>query len=103
MKAIIEGKRYDTDTAEELAGWSNTNDYGDFRHEGFVVYRTKGGRYFIEFWGGPLSRYGRVFGNDRHGDKGLSALSNEAARTHLERCGDKGTAALERYFDVEDA
>jgi hypothetical protein len=30
MKAIIDGKRYDTDSAERLGGWQNMSDYGNF-------------------------------------------------------------------------
>ena len=32
MKSIINGKRYDTETAQELASWDNGCNCGDF-HE----------------------------------------------------------------------
>jgi hypothetical protein len=103
MKAIIDGKRYDTETAEELAGCSNTNDYGDFRHEGYKVYRTPKGNYFMHYWGGPLSSYATKHGDEYRGDEGLRPLDNQEARELLEGCGRDGATALEKYFPIEDA
>lgn len=44
MKAIIDGKLYDTDTAEELGSWVKENAPGSPIIE---LYRSPGGAYFI--------------------------------------------------------
>jgi hypothetical protein len=103
MKAIIDGKRYDTDTAEELAGWENMADRGNFRYESFDVYRTKKGRYFLCYSGGPLSSYARRAGNEYHGSNGIKPLTEAEAIEYLEGCGREGTAAIEKYFTIEEA
>ena len=38
MKKIINGKRYDTDTAKELGSWSYSH-YGDFAYVCETLYR----------------------------------------------------------------
>ena len=56
MKKIVEGKRYDTETAT-LIGEYSYGYRGDFEriHEG--LYRTKTGNYFVAGTGGPKTRY----------------------------------------------
>jgi hypothetical protein len=103
MKAIFAGKRYDTETAEELASWQNTTQIGDFSAEGFTIYRTKNGNYFRHAWGGPMSSLGRKVGNEYHNYDGIVPLAPDEAREDLEQCGRDGLDALERYFPVEDA
>lgn len=48
MKKIISGKRYDTDTAEEIAALDN-GGYGDCVE---TLYKTKKGAYFLYENGG---------------------------------------------------
>jgi hypothetical protein len=103
MRAIIDGKRYDTETAEELGGWENMRDYGNFHYEGFTVYRTKKGNYFLKYSGGALSSYGRSSGNERWGSDGIRPIEDAEAREYLERCGREGAEALEKYFVIEEA
>ena len=58
MKKIINGKRYDTDTAKFIghAGYSHPSDL-DYWSENLYVKKT--GEFFIHGEGGARSRYGR--------------------------------------------
>lgn len=47
MKRIINGKTYDTDTAELVASGDNGCDVGDCWRRNEELYRTKKGAYFI--------------------------------------------------------
>lgn len=56
MKKIINGKKYDTDTAQELG----TYEYGlpgDYRYFNEMLYCKKNGEYFLYGEGGPASKY----------------------------------------------
>ncbi len=58
MKMIIDGNRYDTKAAEELASWWNGLGSNDFHHCAETLYRTKSGAFFLHGFGGALSKYG---------------------------------------------
>ena len=58
MKSIINGKRYDTETAEEIANWDNgIYSRRDFNWCDETLYRTTTGALFLHGEGGPLTRY----------------------------------------------
>jgi len=104
MKAIIDGKRYDTETAELIAEWSNGLGYSDFKHCEEDLYRTRKGTWFISGAGGPLSSYAVPYGNNgSSGSKAIRPLTAEEARSWLER--HRELDALEKYFPdaIEDA
>ena len=63
MKRIIEGAKYDTETAKFIGSDSFSNS-GDFNHWSEKLYRTKSGKYFLHGEGGPMSRYSRVVGQN---------------------------------------
>ena len=56
MKKVINGKLYDTSTAEKIGSWSH-GSRRDFRRVREVLYRKKTGELFLHGSGGPLSRY----------------------------------------------
>lgn len=101
MKAIINGKRYDTDTAREISSNGNDASYSDFRHWHEVRYRTKKGAWFVHGEGGPMSRWARSVNNGSTGGEGIIPLTDGEARDWLEKA--KDTRSLELYFPVEDA
>lgn len=105
MKKIIDGKRYDTTTATEVAEWDNGLGYSDFKHCGETLYRTPRGNWFTVGYGGPMSRYARSTGtNSTSGSRDVfQVLTAAAAREWLERHGE--TAAIEQHFgaEIEDA
>ena len=66
MKRIIEGKVYDTETAEVVSSDSFSTS-GDFHHWSEVLYKTKKGNYFLHGEGGPMSQYSQDLGNNSTG------------------------------------
>lgn len=104
MKAIIKGKRYDTETAELLAPVPCSYGRSDFRYHDTSIYRTAKGNYFITGEGGPMTMWAKAaVGGGYTGGRGIRPLSVDEAREYLERCGAEGTSAIEKYFPVEDA
>lgn len=98
MKAIIDKKTYNTETATEIAHDSNGAGYGDFRYWEETLYRTPKGNWFTVGGGGPMSKYARpVAGGATGGDKDVFiVLSENEAYDWLERAEE--TTAIENYF-----
>ena len=103
MKAIINGKRYNTETANLVASWSNGYYVSDFHHCAEDLYVTRKGAWFLSGEGGPMSKYSVQVSNGRGGGGCISAISAEQARSWLEERQE--VEALEKYFasDVDDA
>jgi len=101
MEAVIEGLRYDTETAELVASHS----YGYTTDHGYAdedLYRTQNGRWFLAGKGGPASRYAEsVDGNGRIGGSGIVPITELEAREHLETWEPDSEAF--KYFDIQDA
>lgn len=103
-KAIINGKRYNTETATLVAEWGNGLSYSDFKHCEESLYRSKKGSWFTVGSGGPMSRYARAVGNMTGGSSDVvRPITADEARVWLERIGDAD--AIERHFanEIEDA
>ena len=84
MKRIINGKKYDTDTAKILgsAGYSHP---GDFSFWAERLYRKRTGEFFLHGIGGPMSRYARRIGPDEWiGGEEIRPLSLEEAQKWAE-------------------
>src|SRR4051812_45958300 len=87
MKAIINGKRYDTATAtligEAEGGGRSMSDWHFWSED---LYRTpRSGTYFLAGYGGPLSRYARSVGqNEWTGGERIIPLSAADAREWAE-------------------
>src|SRR3990172_2422569 len=64
MKKVIDGKIYNTETAELLHEWDNGMYGNDFGRCEEALYRTKKGAYFIAGEGGAMSRYARSCGSN---------------------------------------
>lgn len=80
MKKIIDGKRYNTQTAKQVAGWSNDLGYSDFDHIEEALYHTKNGNWFLYGRGGPKTKYFRFApgGNKSSGEDIIPLYPNEA-------------------------
>jgi hypothetical protein len=105
VNRIINGKRYDTETADRVAYVGNNLGVSDFGYEVTHLYRTKKGAWFIAGEGGPRSRWAHRVGNNGYsGGDGLEPLTKDEARTMLE-ARDDCAAVIERYFadEIEDA
>jgi hypothetical protein len=85
MKKIINGKRYDTNTAK-LMGIAKYSHPRDFRHWQEELYRKQTGEFFLYGIGGPLSPYARQTGqNQWSGDEKIRPLSLEEAQSWAEK------------------
>jgi len=102
MKKIINGKSYNTDTAEIIASFENGLGSRDFRNYSEELYKTKKGNYFLAGEGGAMTKYSRPVGNMTDGGSDIFVLSKTEAIEWLERHGE--TEALEKYFadDIEE-
>jgi len=84
MKKIINGKRYDTDTAT-LIGSAGYSYSGDLEYWTEELYRKKTGEFFLYCKGGALSRYGRQTGqNEWSGGEKIRPLSLKEAQEWAE-------------------
>ena len=85
MKKIINGKKYDTETAKEVGYWSNGGSWRDFSHVDETLYRKKTGEYFLFGEGGPQTRYAVSTGqNSWTGGEKIIPLTHENARQWAE-------------------
>jgi hypothetical protein len=98
MKAVINRKRYDTDTATEIASWSNGAYSGDFNRCEETLYVTKAGNYFLHGEGGALSKYARSCegGRSRGGGSAITPMTRDEAIEWLEAHGE--AEAIEKHF-----
>ena len=86
MRRVIDGKVYDTETAQKLAEASSGLSTSDFHHWAETLYRTPKGAYFLSGGGGPMSRWSRSCGqNSWSGGTGIRVLSEPEAREWVER------------------
>ena len=104
MRKIIKGKRYDTDTAEQIAYWQNSCSYSDCHWIEEELHRTKNGNWFLHGTGGAMSCYShQVDRNTSRSGAALVPLDADAAKAWLELhdCMDE----LEEHFSdsIEDA
>jgi len=105
MIQVIDGKRYNTETATEIACWDNDLPSKEFNFIEETLYRTPKGAFFLYGRGGANSPYAeaREGGQTRCSGSAITPLTPEAARSWLEN--HKQTEALEEYFadQIEDA
>ena len=57
MKRIINGRRYDTSTAEKIGEWDNGLGCGEFEHCSEALYRKRTGEFFLYGVGGAMTNY----------------------------------------------
>ncbi len=96
MKRIINGKVYDTKTAEHLAGFFNGLSSSDFDYVDEDLYRTKKGEFFLVGEGGAASKWGKPHGGGMIEGKGIKTLCQEEA---LEWCEEHNkTDVIIKYF-----
>lgn len=80
MKKIINGKKYDTDTAREMVYWNNGAGVRDFNLVEKTLYRKKTGEFFLYIYGGPDTEYAKEdpTGQSWTGGERIEPLSFEA-------------------------
>lgn len=90
MYKVIGGKRYDTETAQEMG--KQGYDYGNAHDVEETLYRKKTGEYFIYGCGGALSRYAEpADGGGTIWGESIQPISEQYAREWVEE-----------YLDGED-
>lgn len=104
MKKVIDGKVYNTDTAEEVGSWDNGGFPGDFNRCEEALYKTPKGAYFLYGSGGARSRWGRSVeaGNAMTSGEDIVALSETEAQTWCEEHGIDADV-IAAHFRVEEA
>lgn len=94
MKLIINGKKYDTDTARKVGYWSNSYGRSDFKWCEETLYCKRTGEYFLYGEGGPMSRYAESCGDGWGSGSRIVPLTYEAARKWAEE-----NLSVEEYED----
>jgi hypothetical protein len=103
MKKIIDGKRYDTETADLIASAESRHNRGDFKWGHETLYRTVEDQYFIAGEGHAMSRWAQALdGNSRGADSGLELLTDIEALEWCER-NDIDADVIAEHFAIEDA
>ena len=85
MNKIINGKRYNTESAAKLGEISEGQGYRDFSFWRETLYRTRSGNYFIHGEGGGYSKYAEVNGDNREYGEKIIPLSYEEAQKWVEK------------------
>lgn len=85
MKKIINGAKYDTNTAKCIGKWDNGVSSNDFDYVSEELYRTKSGKYFLYGQGGRNSRYGEWYGNTGGCGEQIMPMTREDAQVWAEK------------------
>jgi hypothetical protein len=105
MKKILNGRRYDTETATEIASAWNGCSRSDFKFLLETLYKTESGTWFLAGEGGALTKYAEVLegGRSRCGGEEIIPVTAAEAKAWLENNGK--TTALEACFagEIKDA
>lgn len=85
MKKIINGRKYDTDTAKYLGEHQYSNKR-DFAYCLEILYVKRTGEYFIYGEGGPMSKYSKAIDmNSWSGGKDITPVNAEEAKRWAEK------------------
>lgn len=101
MNKVINGKRYDTETAELIGEWTNGHRYGEFQYECEELYRKKTGEFFLYGSGGAMSSYAVPSGNSNWtGSSKITPITINEAKKWAEENLDADD--YEKYFELEE-
>lgn len=84
MKKIINGRLYNTETAEELVEYTNNYTPRDFHYLEETLYRKRNGEFFLYGFGGPLTVYAEPYGNGSRSGHSIIPLTQDEAREWTE-------------------
>lgn len=86
MKKIINGKKYDTETATEVGFWKNMGDTRNFGYVCEILYRKRTGEYFLYGEGNAASKYAKSLGDNTWcGGETITPLTIDSAREWAEK------------------
>ena len=100
MKKIINGKRYDTETAEKIGVWDNARSISDFDCCEETLYRKRTGEFFIHGGGGARTKYAKEEYGMYGWGEAIVPLTEDEAKTWVEKNLDADT--YEALFAVEE-
>ena len=89
MQKIIDGRMYNTETAEVIAKADSNGVYArsDFHWQKETLYKKKTGEFFLCGEGGPMTKYAEPDGNGaRWGEKIIPLTVDDAKRFVEENC-----------------
>lgn len=87
MRKVLNGKLFDTKSAEFLCEHSFSNP-SDFKNVSESLYKSPNGQFFIKYSGGPMSEYGvRCGQNELSGSSGIRLVSDDEAKVFFEAHG----------------
>lgn len=102
MKAVINNKRYNTETAQKVAYvWNGLSLQEDFNALAEDLYKTAGGTWFIHGRGGARTEYAKRCGSSVAGSEQIKVLDSGEAKAWLEKHGK--VSELEANFGAEIA
>lgn len=85
MKKIINGKKYDTETAKKVGFTCSSLSRKDFSFWEEELYKKKSGEFFLHGSGGPASQYSKRVDMTRwSGDERIIPLTEEKAKKWAE-------------------
>ena len=96
MRQIINGKRYDTETAELIHEWSNGHYSTDFHYRSKGLWRTPAGTWFLAHDGVAMTDMATRHGDMTGGGHRIEPISSEDAFGFLVSHG--GEDAAETWF-----
>lgn len=85
MKKIINGKKYDTETARVIGFYDNNMNYSDFRWYEETLYRKKNGEFFMYGEGGGLSPYRKRYADGWGEGSQLILVTEDDAKAWVEK------------------
>ena len=101
MKKVINGKRYDTDTAILCGSMSYGQGPRDFNHYSEDLYQKRTGEFFLYGEGGPRSPYAEeVAMNEWSGGESIRPLTIDEAKQWVEANLDADD--YEKLFTIEE-
>ncbi len=103
MKKLVNGKSYNTETAELIWSWDNGLSKSKAQWHEESLYKSKNGRWFIYGEGGPLSPVAKICDDGLTSGQFLKALSeNDEILGWMEE-HDVDTDIAAKYFEIEEA
>lgn len=102
MKKIINGKMYNTETAEEINCWENTPYKSNYAYFIEYLYRKKTGEFFLYGSGNASSKYCQETADrTRSSGERIVPISNEEAKAWVEQYCDVYTY-IDLFGEVEE-
>jgi hypothetical protein len=100
MIQVIDGKRYNTDTATRVFQYWNGYMTSDFKYRTKSLYLTSKGAWFLHHVGGAMTDMAETVGNSSHGSECIEPVTADDAYGFLEAHSDDSDAldAMNQYF-----